>query len=229
MNQETIVDDRVAPTADDYRTSGSEAPEPHGGEWVAPAPVKVCRECSAQTQTQGSFCPHCGASYMRPTRKARLTRRGKVARALALVLVVAGGGTAGVIFKLDHDSKLAAKRHAAALAAQQKRDDAQRQADAKTAADKLERGSRADLVKQLEKSVTKDAQKDVNSGLLNGPVLRTECNPTGGSSLDDLSVTTGDFTCLAVNADNADGTASGYRFSATVNYDQFNYTWHLGG
>jgi hypothetical protein len=134
-----------------------------------------------------------------------------------------------VIIKLDHDSKVAAKRHAAALAAQQKRDDAQRRADQKRTRERLERGSRADLVKSLERTVTKDAQKDVNQGLLTGPVLRTQCDPTGGSNPDDLSVTTGDFTCLAVATENADGTDSGYRFSATINYDQFNYTWHLGG
>jgi hypothetical protein len=212
MQQDTLVDDRVAPAADDYRTG-------------PPVPVKVCRECSAQTRTQGSFCPHCGASYMRQTRKPRLTRRGKVARAIALVLVLAGGGTAAVIIKLDHDSKA----HAAAAAAQQKRDEAKSQADAKAASDKLEQTSRADLVKQLEKSVTKDARKDVNDGLLTGPVLRTQCNAAGGSNPDDLSVTTADFTCLAVTAENADGTSSGYRFSATIDYDQFNYTWHLGG
>jgi hypothetical protein len=215
MQQDTLVDDRVAPAADDYRAG-------------APAPTKVCRECSAQAQTAGSFCPHCGAPYVRQTRKPRLTRRGKIARAIALVLVLAGGGTAGVIIKLDHDSKVAAK-HAAALAAQQKRADAQRQADQKRTRERLERGSRADLVKSLERTVTKDAQKDVNQGLLTGPVLRTQCNPTGGSNPDDLSVTTGDFTCLAVTTANADGTDSGYRFSATINYDQFNYTWHLGG
>jgi hypothetical protein len=212
MQQDTLVDDRVAPAADDYRAGG-------------PAPVKVCPECCAQAQTPGSFCPHCGASYMRRTRKARLTRRGKIARAVALALVLAGGGTAGAIIKLDHDSKA----HAAAAAAQQKRDEAKRQADAKAASDKLEQTSRADLVKQLEKSVTKDAQKDVSNGLLNGPVLRTQCNAAGGSNPDDLSVTTADFTCLAVTAENADGTSSGYRFSATIDYDQFNYTWHLGG
>ena len=209
MHEDTIVHDR--PDAADYQPG--------------PAPVRVCPDCSAQVQTDGSFCPHCGASYMRRTRKARLTRRGKIARALALAIVLAGGGAAGVIVKLDHDRTA----HAAAATAQQKRDDATRQADAKAAAAKVEKSNRGELVKQLEKSVTKDAQKDVNDGLLNGPVLRTECDPAGGINPNDLTVSTADFTCTAVTADNADGTASGYRFSATVNYDQFDYTWHLGG
>src|SRR3954464_2408397 len=124
MQQETIVEDRPTPTADDYRA-----------QWPPPAPVKVCPQCSAQTQTAGAFCPQCGASYMRKRRKTRLTRRGRIARFVALAIVLAGGGAAGVILKLDHDSKA----HAAAVAAQQKRDEAQRQADQKAAADDVER------------------------------------------------------------------------------------------
>src|SRR4051794_23000489 len=119
MQQDTIVPDRPAPTADDYR-----AP------WPPPAPVKVCPKCSTQTQTDGAFCPHCGASYMRKRRKTRLTRRGRIARFAALAIVLAGGATAGVIFKLDHDKRA----HAAAAAAQQKRDEAKRRADAKAGA-----------------------------------------------------------------------------------------------
>jgi hypothetical protein len=214
MQHDTIVDERAAPNAHDYRF-----PAP------PPAPTKVCPQCSAQTETAGGFCPHCGASYMRRKSKTRLTRRGKIARFTALAIVLAGGATAGVIFKLDHDHKA----HAAAVAAQQKSDDAKRRADAKAAADKVERAGRADLVKQLEKSVTKDAVKDVNDGLLTGPILRTQCDPASGSNPDDLSVKTADFTCTAVTTEHSDGTSSGYRFSASVNYDELNYTWHLGG
>src|SRR3954468_15388228 len=214
MQQETIADVRPAPAADDYRA-----------QWPPPAPVRVCPQCSAQAQTDGRFCPHCGASYIRERRRTRLTRRGRIARFVALAIVLAGGGAAGLIFKLDHDRKA----HAAAVATQQKRDEAKRRADQKAAADDLERSNRADLVTQLEKSITKDAEKDVNNGVLTGPILRTQCDPTGGTNPDDLSVTSADFSCMAVTSESAEGLAHGYSFSATINYDQLNYTWQLGG
>jgi uncharacterized protein HemX len=214
MQHHTILDERVPPSADDYREQGP-----------PPKPVRVCPKCSTQTQTDGAFCPQCGASYMRRRRKTRLTRRGRIARFVALAIVLAGGGGAALILKLDHDKRA----HAAAVAAQQKRDEAQRRADAKAAADDLERSNRADLVKQLEKSITKDAEKDVANGILNGPILRTQCDPAGGSNPDDLSVTSVDFSCMAVTSESSDGLAHGYSFSATINYDEFNYTWQLGG
>jgi predicted nucleic acid-binding Zn ribbon protein len=217
-----MLDDQTRElTAAEYKQIGGE-----GSDILPPAPVKVCRECSAQAQTDGAFCPHCGTSY---ARKRRFTRRIKVALVVVLLLLLGGGATAGVLIKQDHDQQVAAKRHAAELVAQQKRDAAKRRVDEKKAQDRLERASRKDLVTSLEHSVTKDAKKDSDLGLIDGTVSRTECNPAGGADPSDLTTNSGDFSCLAVTADNADGTSSGYRFSATVNYDDFTYTWHLGG
>ncbi|WP_166804501.1 hypothetical protein [Cryobacterium algoritolerans] len=51
----------------------------------------------------------------------------------------------------------------------------------------------------------------------------------GRGSTDDLTAITTTFTCMAINKENADGTSSGYQFSATMNWDDGSCTWHLGG
>ncbi|MEA2479124.1 MAG: hypothetical protein QOJ07_1046 [Thermoleophilaceae bacterium] len=200
-----------------------------------PVPTKVCPKCSTQERTQGKFCPHCGASY---EKRPRFSRRKKIgAMVLVGLLLVAGAGT-GVIAKLHHDD-VVDKRHRKEAAAKAERrrqaeinrqiaaDDAQQKRDAED----LQRTERTHLVSQLEKSITKDARKRVidSSGIIEGPILRTQCEPSAGTDTGDLSVTTGEYRCLAVNKENTDGTASGYRFTANVNFDDFSYTWQLGG
>jgi cell division protein FtsB len=187
------------------------------------APVRVCPNCSTQTATGGSFCPHCGGSYERKTRpRHHLTRRGKVVLALIPTLLLLGGGATGVILKLQHDRAARHQRAEAALLAQQ-------QADAKRSANDAERVQRRDAVTSLEKAITKDAQNSVATGVLTGPILHSSCTPVSGSP-DSLSARSGTFECLAANKTNAsDGTESGYRYSGTVDYDTGSITWHLGG
>jgi hypothetical protein len=192
---------------------------------AAPPPTRVCRECAAQAQTDGAFCPYCGAAY---ARKKRFTRRVKIALAVALALVLAGGATAGVLIKKNHDDKIAAERHARAVAEQEKRDAAAARAAQKKQEEDLEVGLRKDTVKSLERSVTKDARDDAATGLIDGPVLRTECEAAAGTELDDLTTNTGEFSCLAVTKINGDGTMSGYRYTATVDFKASTYTWHFG-
>jgi hypothetical protein len=163
-------------------------------------------------------------------RKKRLTRRVKIALAVALVLLLAGGGTAGVLVKRHHDDQVAAAKQAREDALQRERDQAAQRAADKKQAQGVERGLRKDTVKSLEHSVTKDAEGDVTTGLIDGPVLETQCEPTGGANaLDDLTVTTGEFTCLAATDYKADGTMTGYRYTANVNFKDGTYTWHFGG
>jgi hypothetical protein len=193
---------------------------------AAAPPTRVCRECAAQAQTDGAFCPYCGAAY---ARKKRFTKRVKIALSIALALLIAGGATAGVLIKKDHDDKVAAEKHAREVAAQEKRDAATaREAEKKQEAD-LERDLRKDTVKSLERSVTKDAKDDAATGIIDGPVLETQCEPTAGTDIDDLSASTGEFSCLAATKINGDGTMSGYRYTATVNFESGTYTWHFGG
>ncbi|HEU4702980.1 MAG TPA: hypothetical protein VFS37_10900 [Conexibacter sp.] len=73
-----------------------------------------------------------------------------------------------------------------------------------------------------------DALEDVSAGLLRGPILRTECTHVGGGDVDDTARDTGGFECIAVHEVNEDdGTMTGHRFAATVNYEDSTYTWHL--
>src|SRR3954463_9614343 len=76
-------------------------------------PIKVCTNCSVQTQTSGEFCPHCGSSYR--ARRRRLGRR-TLAATLAGILLL-GGAATGVTLKVRHDKTQ--ERAAAAAAAKQ--------------------------------------------------------------------------------------------------------------
>jgi type II secretory pathway pseudopilin PulG len=192
--------------------------------------VRVCPKCSAQGLTSGDHCPHCGASYTR--RKGRIrgaSRRAKLIVGGVIALLLIGGAVTGVLLKVQHDNNVAAKHKQQQQQAQQK---AAAQAQAQQAIDQAnqeKRALRAGIVTSLQDSVTKDAKKNVDQGLLTGPITSTSCTPVGGGSTDDLTAHTGNFTCIAVNKANSDGSSEGYRYSATVNYDDGSYTWHLGG
>lgn len=202
---------------------------PNGSASVADhLPTRVCPACSTQERTTGAFCPHCGARYER--KRSRVSKRVKIVLASLVTLLLLGAAGAGVAMKLHHDHLVKQRQAAAARRVAAQRRAAAARAEAKKTEDHFKLAERKDTVKSLEHSVTKDAQKDVNDGLLDGPILRTECSPASGTDISDLSASTGDFTCLAVNKDNlSSGTSSGYRFTATVNYNDGTYTWHLGG
>jgi hypothetical protein len=194
-------------------------------------PIKVCRACSVQSATQGAFCPHCGKAYAGRT----ISKRSKWIAIGAVVVVIVGGGTAGLMAKTNHDSAVHARHvsalHKAATAAKTRADAqaaAAQRAAAKNAADSNERKIRHELVRQMQATISKDARKDVTSGVLDGPIIYTSCDPLGGGSTDDLTALTTTFQCIAVNKKNDDGTVSGYNFSATANWNKSSYSWRLG-
>lgn len=208
-----MTDDRPEFT---YMDRGADGP---------PVPTKVCRKCSVQTTTSGNFCPQCGASYIRRTRVSR-----KVALIGLAILLVVGAGAAGTL-KVQNDrevrlEKVAAEKELAEKKEAQERE--RRAASAKAAADAAERTRRLGLVASLEESVLKDAREKATEGLLEGGFTEAVCTPLGGGSSDDLTAITGEFECIAVNKKNADGSSSGYAFSATINYDDDSWTWKLG-
>jgi RNA polymerase subunit RPABC4/transcription elongation factor Spt4 len=195
---------------------------------VMPGLTKVCPKCSTQTETEGDYCPHCGASYLgkKRFRWSRLSKRARITIAAGFILLLVVTAGAATALKIKHDRDVRAKNAKVAAAKKKQRERAALQATLL----KLERNLRRSVVRDLESSVTKDARSKVADGLLDGPILSTSCQAKDTSYLDSPDTTpTEDFECIAVNKNLSNGQASGYRFSATANFKKSSYTWHLGG
>ena len=194
-------------------------------------PTKVCAHCSVQTQTAGAFCPNCGKPFVRARQRWSTRRKVTIGLVIAVVLVAGAGTIVGINAVNAHNSEVAqaAADAQAAKEAKDAADAAALKASQQKAADDKERASRLVDVKAMEASITSDAQKRVDTGVLEGPISATSCTPLGGGSTDDLTAITTTFTCIAINKTNDDGTQSGYQFSSTMNWNTGSYTWHLGG
>lgn len=198
-------------------------------------PTKVCPKCSVQTQTAGSFCPHCGASYAGRRKFPKFSKRVILSAVVVLIIAIAG---VAIALSIQHNNQVNSEKAAAAAAADAQKEREAQEARASAAAsasvaakeeaDSAERLKRTAIVTALEESVLKDAKSRVDKGVLDGPITRASCTPLGGGSTDDLTAITGTFECIAVNKTEADGSESGYRFSATVNWNEASYSWHLG-
>lgn len=220
----------IAYPADAVAESDAVTDEESPGQQDGPLTTKVCARCSVQSQTTGGFCPNCGASFDR-SRQGRNRTFKVVAIALAAVIILGGGATA-IALSVANNNEIAAQRVAAKQAKAEADAEAEQlatAASAQEASDTTERDLRKTSVAGIEASITTDAQTKVTDGLLEGPITNSSCTPLGGGSTDDLTAITTTFTCIAINKENADGTSSGYRFSATMNWDDGSYTWHLGG
>jgi hypothetical protein len=153
-----------------------------------------------------------------------------------VAVLLVGGAGAGVAAKVRSDRAAVAAKEAAeaktAAEAERKAEEeaaAERAAEAKRAAEEAERDERDRIIKQMQKSITKDARADADDGMLDGPIFYTSCNPLGGGSVDDLTALTTTFECLAANEKLDDGRVRGYVYSATMNWDEYSWTWRLGG
>jgi hypothetical protein len=194
-------------------------------------PTRLCPSCSALSETVGDFCPHCGASFVR---RQRFSRRSRLILAAVLALVILAAGAGALTVKLHRDAQhRTAQRAAAAAVARQMAAEARRAA-AKRAAAAAKRIETAQQIaarhaseREMETSITTWARKQVSSGLLNGPILRTSCTPIGGGS-QNLAEITVKYDCLAVDKDNTDGTSDGYGVHATMDFSTGQYQWGLG-
>ncbi|MDO9406774.1 hypothetical protein [Patulibacter sp.] len=237
------ADDRPAAPADAAPTDDRPAaPAPTGDRPAptdpTPAPDRLCRKCSTVSATTGEFCPHCGASYVRRGRLGRISRRTRgVVAAFVVLVLLAGGGTALVLQKQADDRmerRERAQRNLERIEAQarKRREDAaaSKAAAAEDAAAeevRLQRRLRTLTVRDLRKSVTKDARARAAEGLLEDRARSTDCENTDGNE-DDLDETSAAYSCIAVTDVDADGSSRGYRFSARVDFEAGSYTWQLG-
>lgn len=101
-------------------------------------------------------------------------------------------------------------------------------ASAKVAKYDAARASRLATVHEIEASVKTMAEKSVTDRLLTGPILSVGCSPIGAGSTNDLTRLTTTFDCFVANADNGDGSQSGYSFNANMNWSAGTYTYGLG-
>jgi uncharacterized protein HemX len=222
-----VDNDRSPVSPDTQEQTDSAAPEE-----PQELQTKVCRKCSVQTQTSGNFCPACGAAFVAKRRFTKVNKRTAVIVAALLIAVIVG---IGITLNIQHTNQVNAEQAAATAAAEAQK---KREADAaeaaaaataaKQAADDSKRTERKLIVAEVEDSILKDAKSRVTDGVLTGPITRASCTPLGGGSSDDLTAITGTFECIAVNKTDADGSSSGYRFSATVNWNEGSFSWHLG-
>ena len=158
-----------------------------------------------------------------------------VLASLGLLLVLGAAGAA-VAIKVHHDDEVQARHRAEAAArarAAAARRAAEQHAQAARAAEAAKREAevheREVLENGLEAAITKEAEHDVQEGLLTGPIKSTTCTPVSGGSSQELAGSTGIYSCLAVNSTSSEGTESGYHFSGTINFKTGSYTWRLGG
>lgn len=137
---------------------------------------------------------------------------------------------------MAHDAQVAAAEEAAInLAAQEEADrvaaEEARRAEAQAAQqkrDNAERASREAAVAEIETSVKTMAEGHVAKGLIDGSIISVSCSPVSGGSTDDLTETTTVFECFVATNDNGDGTMSGFKYHATMNWTSGEFTYGMG-
>jgi hypothetical protein len=90
------------------------------------------------------------------------------------------------------------------------------------------RDNRRDLIKDIERSVKKMARGHAADSFITGPVRSVSCVPTGGVSIDEISIRSMLFECFVSTKKNRDGTSSGYYYNARVDWDEGSYTYGYG-
>jgi Protein of unknown function (DUF2510) len=208
------------PAAGWYPTPSGEQRYWDGEQWLALPPP-------AGTAVASVVTPEPGAT----PRKRRVGKWLTIAGAVAVLLGLIGGGIA---WKVADDARAAAAEAAAAeeKAAAEEREKQEREDAAAAAAqerrDDADRSARRASVTEIETSVKTMAEGHAADDIIDGPIIDVSCSPVGGGSTDDLTEQTTVFECFAANEDNGDGTMSGYKYNATMNWSSGSFTYGLG-
>lgn len=223
---------------DEPKEPASESkPESEDGAAKEP-PVRVCPNCSAQSQTFDDTCPHCGASFIRSRRlRAQkrikgLSKRKKIVIGGVILGLLVGGITAGVIAKVNHDNQVdqqhKEEQEERELAQEEKAEEekvAEEELETEEELERIEAKYGRESVKELEAAITKDANGEAEEGI-SEYVSETVCEAEGGKV--DTSLTAQNFSCLAITSEEG-GVQEGYRYTSTINYAKGNFSWRLGG
>lgn len=209
----------ISPAAGWYPSPTGEQRYWDGEQWLAlPSPTGPGTSMPA---SEGSVA----------SRKRRVGRWLAIAGAVAVLLGLIGGGIA---WKVADNARVAAAEAAAAeeKAAAEEREQQEREDAAAAAAqerrDEGERSARRASVTEIEASVKTMAEGHAADNIIDGPIIDVSCSPVGGGSTDDLTEQTTVFECFAANVDNGDGTMSGYKYNATMNWSSGSFTYGLG-
>ncbi len=147
-------------------------------------------------------------------------------------MVILAAAIVAVALLIHHNNQVAARKHAAAVAAAHARAQlvAQRRAAAqlkreKAAVAKIVASSeRTSLVAYLQTHVKKMADSDIADGVLDGPIIKVQCEPATSA---DATATIATYSCIAATSQSG-GTLSGYSFTGTINLNTDDVTWRLG-
>ena len=198
------------------------------------APVRVCPNCSAQSQTFDDTCPHCGASFIRSRRQRakrrfrRLSKRQKIVIGGVILGLLVGGTATGAIAKVNHDNQVAQQHEEEQEErelAQEERAEEERLAEEELEEEeKLERAEAKyahEMVNELEGAITEGANEEAEEGF-SEYVSETSCEAESGKV--EPSRAAQNFSCLAVTSEEG-GLREGYPYTATINYLKGSYTW----